>query len=343
MSDVSWSQLTLMDLDRRGQARLAWADIAKAISIMLLVLWTTVGDAYYVNDLLILARMPLFFFVSGLFAWRVVAEAELGGFLRDRVGNLVYLYALWTWLLYLTTKGAASLFFDAPFYPKSNLWIFFDPPLTIWFLYALAIAFVIARAARGAPVWLVMAVSFAAYAIAVAFGDWRHMDFLDRFVRLFPFFWLGLIARPLTGRLVERWWRWWPAAGLAFFGLALATLDTPLAAFAPASFAATLAGILWLLLLSRALSERAWSRPIAMIGTTTLAIYVLQRIQLYYLTQARHALGLSDPAWGFVEAAIIVVVGAAFGRFATGHPTLGWLMEAPWAGGRGRAAAPSRA
>lgn len=329
---MDWTNLSLMDLDRRGGARNPWADIAKALSIILLVIWTTVGDAWYVNDLLILARMPLFFFVSGLFAWRIVVEADLGAFLRDRVGNLVYLYALWTWLLYLTTRGAAGLFFGVPTNPRSNLWIFVDPPLTIWFLYALAFAFVLARAARSLPIWMVMAGSFACYAAAVWTGDWRHMDFLERLVRLFPFFWLGLVARPLVVGLVERAWRWWPALGAGFFAAAWATLDTPLSAFALATFAVTLLGILWLLTLARRLADSPLATPLAFVGTATLYIYVLQRIQLFYLGKARDALGLADPAWGLLEAAIIVGVGAVVGRWAAARTGFGWLFQAPWVG-----------
>lgn len=340
---MNWMGISLMDLDRSSRGRLAWADIAKAISIVLLVIYTTIGDAYYINDLLILARMPLFFFVSGLFAWRIVVAADLVSFLRDRVGNLLYLYAIWTWLLYLTTKGAASLFLGAPFYPKSNLWIFTDPPMTIWFLYALAIAFVVARLVRGLPIWLVMAASFGIYAVAVWTGDWRHMGFVERIVRLFPFFWLGLAARPMVGGIVEAWHRWWPAVCAVFLALAWGVLDTPLSTFPPATFATTLVGIFGLLLLARNLSDRAWSRPIAIVGASTLYIYVLQRIQLYYLTQIRDSLGLVDPAWGLLEAAIIVTVGVLFGRWAAAQPGLGWLFQAPWVGGASRTDAPSRA
>lgn len=339
---MGWAGISLMDLDRGSRGRLAWADIAKAISIVLLVIYTTTIDSYYVNELLILARMPLFFFVSGLFAWRIVVTADLLSFMRDRVGNLIYLYAIWTWILYLTTKGAASLFFGAPFYPKSNLWIFVDPPLTTWFLYALAIAFLVARLVRSLPIWLVMAVACAIYAVAVWTGDWRHQDFAERILRLFPFFWLGLAIRPLVGEVVETWHRWWPAVCAAFLALAWGVLDTPLSAFAPVTFATTLVGVFGLLLLARDLSDRSWSRPIAIVGASTLYIYVLQRIQLYYLNQVREALGLVNPAWGLLEAAIIVVVGVLVGRWIVAQPGLGWLFQAPWVGGGSRTGMPSR-
>ena len=68
---VQLLRLSLMDMPRERSSRLAWPDIAKAISIILLVAWTIIGDRYHVSELLIFVRMPLFFFVSGMFASRV--------------------------------------------------------------------------------------------------------------------------------------------------------------------------------------------------------------------------------------------------------------------------------
>ena len=101
---MQWWRVSLRDLGRSGDARgggfrVDWADTAKAVSIVLLVFWTLEGTSLHVNRMLNLARMPLFFFVSGLFAWRVVTRTDFGTFARDKVGNLVYLYLLWATLL----------------------------------------------------------------------------------------------------------------------------------------------------------------------------------------------------------------------------------------------------
>jgi fucose 4-O-acetylase-like acetyltransferase len=337
-----WARATLADLDRRGGGRVAWADVAKAISIVLLVLWTTVGDAVLVNELLTFARMPLFFFVSGLFAYRAVVEADLGAFLRDRVANLVYLYALWTWLLFLSTRLVARLAEGEPFAPWRQLEIFWDPPLTIWFLYALAIAFLVARLARGLPVALVAAAALTAYAYCVWTGDWRDTGFLERLVRLFPFFWLGLAARPLAVRLVEARPGLWPLAGAAFLALAWAIWDTPLDRAALLTVAASLLGVAWLLMLSCSLARRGWSRPLAIVGASTLYIYVLQRILLFYIERGFGALDLAFPGEGVVAAALIVVLATLLGRWAARTPGLGWLFQAPWVGAPEPRVVPSR-
>ncbi len=340
---MSWARVSLTDLDRRDRGRVAWADIAKAISIILLVLWTTVGDAIYANELLILVRMPLFFFVSGLFAYRAVVETDLAGFLRDRVGNLVYLFALWTWLLFLTTRAVWHLLFATTIEPIRQLEIFWDPPLTIWFLYALAMAFGIARLARGLPAALVLGLALAAYSVAVFVGDWRDMGFAERLVRLFPFFWLGLIVRPMVARMVEAGWPLWPVAGAAFFGLAHLVFDAPPGAVGPLTFVITLVGIVWLLLLGHRLADFRWSRPLAIVGASTLYIYVTQRIVLFYLDKGFEQVGLTSPAWGLAQAAVIVATGTLVGRWAVRTPATAWLFQAPWIGALPLRGTPARA
>ena len=327
---MSWTRATLCDLDRGGRGREAWADIAKALSIILLVLWTTVGPAVYANDLLILARMPLFFFVSGLFAFRVVVRADALSFRRDRVGNLVYLYALWTALLFLSTRGVWHVLFDAPLPYWRQLQLFWDPPLTIWFLYALAIAFVLARLLRGLPIWLVTLGVVAAYSAAVWTGDWRDMGFGERLVRLFPFFWLGLASRPLVERFVEAAHRLWPIALAGFFLAAALVLDGPLGAVGPVTLAVSLLGVAALLLLARRLADFRASAPLAIVGASTLYVYVLQRIILFYLDQGFGALGLAGVGAGVTKAVIIVALATVAGRFAAAWPPTAWLFEAPW-------------
>lgn len=158
----------------------------------------------------------------------MITQPSLGVFLRDKIGDLVYLYALWIGILFLGRDVAAHLAYGREIDPLRQLTIFWDPIFTIWFLYALALAFVVARLLRDVPVWIVLAGALAVYAVSVATGEWRYLPFLDRLARLFPFFWLGLMLRPLADVLVERFHRFWPLAIGLFLGLSWATFDTPL-------------------------------------------------------------------------------------------------------------------
>ena len=70
----------------------------------------------------------------------------------DKVTNFIYLYVLWEFILYLTTKVASLYLRGWP--PLDNLRmlsLLWDPLFNIWFLYALAIAFLIAWLLRAAP------------------------------------------------------------------------------------------------------------------------------------------------------------------------------------------------
>jgi uncharacterized membrane protein YcfT len=329
---MAWWRLSLMDLQGSTGTRVAWADIAKAISILLLVFWTIVGDRIYVNETLILVRMPLFFFVSGLFASRVITRTGTRDFLTDKIGNLLYLYALWIALLFLSTDLVAHLGYGRPIDPWRQLALFWDPLFTIWFLYALAVAFLIARLVRRVPVWIVFAGAFALYLASVASGEWRHLPFLERIVRLFPFFWIGLVALPLADRFVERFHRLWPVATAAFLGLAWMVFDSPLNSWGVLTFAITMVGIAAMLLLARALSGVAWSWPLAVVGASTLYIYVTHKIGLFYLDHVLRQLGLQSDHVAFEALKVVPIVIAAtlFGRWAQRTPWAAWLFAAPW-------------
>src|SRR5262249_31338341 len=106
--------------------------------------WGTLGEQ------LLPLRMPLFFTISGLFAanavhrqWQLVA--------RSRIAKFLYLYA--GWLLVHTVVLAA-----APGLPTaratSALGLLAELPVTpsnLWYLYALALYFAVAKAARRVP------------------------------------------------------------------------------------------------------------------------------------------------------------------------------------------------
>ena len=240
---------------RGGGVRVDWADTAKAVSIVLLVFWTLEGTSLHVNRMLNLARMPLFFFVSGLFAWRVVTRTDFGTFARDKVGNLVYLYLLWATLLFASTYFVAWAWWGREIDPRAQVALLWDPFVPMWFFYGLAIAFVVAWACRDLPVALVTAAALAAHVVAVATGDWLSIPVFEKVVRLFPWFWLGLVFRPAVFALVERHWRLWPLPLAAYLLLSYAFFDTSWNRVGPLTFAITGVGVAPLALVSAQLSR----------------------------------------------------------------------------------------
>lgn len=343
---MQWWRVSLVDLDRVERSgassganpgtgpRVAWADAAKAVSILLLVFWTLEGTSLTVNRMLILARMPLFFFVSGLFAWRVVVRTDWDRFAREKVGNLVYLYVLWAVIVFATTDLVAWIWWGQAVDPWAPLVLLWQPFVPMWFFYGLAVAFLVAFACRRLPVALVMAVACAAYVVAVATGDWLSIPVFEKIVRLFPWFWLGLVLRPAVFALVERHWRLWPLPLAAYLLLSWLVFDSAWNRVGPLTFAITAIGIAALLLVSAQLSRLpVVAAPLAIVGASTLYIYATQHVTIFYLQRAARFLGLDFDALTVPALVIVVVAGTLFGRWAARTPEFAWLFRAPWLAG----------
>ncbi|MFC4020464.1 acyltransferase family protein [Micromonospora sp. GCM10011542] len=143
--------------------RLAWADVAKGGCIILVLLWHVIVKHYLridwqvglpvpgawglLGEQLLPLRMPLFFAISGIFAasalgrpWRTVR--------RSRVARLLHLYVLWL----LVHTAVLAL---APHFPTDRatslpglLAQLTVTPSNLWYLPALALYFVLAKALR---------------------------------------------------------------------------------------------------------------------------------------------------------------------------------------------------
>ncbi|MEV4537818.1 acyltransferase [Asanoa sp. NPDC049518] len=194
--------------------RLAWADAAKGVCIILVVLWHVVVKDYLLVDWhiglpvpgvwgtlgeqLLPLRMPLFFTISGFFAtgalvrpWRVVA--------RGRIATFLYLYAVWllvhTAVLALVPVSFPTERARSPLGLLTQLTI---TPSNLWYLYALALYFAFAKAVRRLPVAAVL-VPAAVLSAAVSFlptpGDRGGV------YQNLVFFLAGLHFRPFVSRL----------------------------------------------------------------------------------------------------------------------------------------------
>ncbi|MFQ8432004.1 acyltransferase family protein [Amaricoccus sp. W119] len=327
-----WAGKSLMELasSPRGADRIAWADIAKAFSIILLVVWTVYGLDIYFDHMFILARMPMFFFVSGLFGLGVITRSSMPNFFKNKVGNLVYLYVLWGTLWFLTTELVAYLWWGRDMAPEEIATMLWEPLAIIWFFYGLALAFGVAYLCREAPVWIVFAVSMLAYVIVVAQGSWLSIPVLEKVIRLFPYFWLGLVLRPLVSRLVNAYWQFWPIPMACFLALSYWIMQSPWQQFGPLTFAVTICGIAALLGLAAHAAQYEWSWVLKLIGGSTLYIYALDHIVIFYMERVMGKLG--NPVYEqIVMVPVVVIVGTVVGRFCARRESLRWLFSAPWA------------
>ena len=195
--------------------RTQWADVAKGICILLVVLWHVVVKHYLqidwhlrapipgawgaLGEQLLPLRMPLFFTISGMFAvgavgrpWRVLGRSKLAKF--------GYLYAVWLLIHTAVLALAPDFKTDRAHGPLELLEQLTITPSNLWYLYALALYFAVAKAVRRVPPALVLAVALALSTIAAA-GLLATPGNRAGVYQNLVFFLAGLYFRPH----VERW------------------------------------------------------------------------------------------------------------------------------------------
>lgn len=197
-------------------ARLRWADVAKGACILLVVLHHTVtkhvvevvppsyelvGEAWAgLSHALKPVRMPLFFVISGVFAARTVSRPWSPS-VRRRIAAPAYLYVVWLLLLGAffsverdlpmnRTQDVGELALDLVFASTG-----------LWFLYALAVYFVLARLTLRVPTpWLLgVAAAVAASASLLPIEEANRVSVIVHFVH----FAVGVRCPEVLRRLAE--------------------------------------------------------------------------------------------------------------------------------------------
>lgn len=197
--------------------RESWADVAKGVCILLVVMWHVIMKHYLqitwhlpvplpgvwgtFGDQLLPLRMPVFFTISGMFAanaarrsWKVTA--------RSRIAKFYYLYVLW----FTVHTAVLSLVPNFDTLAARNVGDLIEQltitPTNLWYLVALAVYFVIAKLTLKLPVAVVLVPAFALSAIASA-GLLAAPGNRGQMYQNLIFFLAGLRLKPL----VERWAR----------------------------------------------------------------------------------------------------------------------------------------
>jgi uncharacterized membrane protein YcfT len=275
-----------------GAERTLWADAAKGVCILLVVAWHIIMKHFLqidwklsaplpgvwgaFGDLLLPLRMPLFFAISGMFAvsavnrpWRVVA--------RSRVAKFLYLYVLW---LMIHTAVLESLPVPFDTLHATNGWQLLEQltvtPTNLWYLYALAIYFVIAKVLRTLPMAPVLVLAFALSAISAA--GWLDVpgNRAGLYQNLF-FFLCGLYFRPVIESLAAR--TSWPRVGAATLAYAavLGAVTVLGLAKVPGIWPAMsiLATVFGIVAIAKVAQWRPLGERLAYLGRQTLPIYVI--------------------------------------------------------------------
>lgn len=328
---------------RAATDRVPWIDSGRGIAILLVTLYHStswlLGAGFHVqwwitvDETLASLRMPLFFTLSGLFApkWLRASWSDL---LRSKVLLFVWVFLIWE------TIGA--LFFQLGLVMQDKccgvrdtvLGLLLSPIMPIyelWFIWALALFFIVARATRRVDVRLQIGV--AAVAAFVALMGWSGInDGWEGVFKYYLFFVSGIYLRswilrfgstPKRGLLVGAFAIWAAISiTVAFFGLA----HLP-----GVYFVNSIAGVLGGIALSRFLTPVSF---LARIGRQTLPIYLAHTPIILALAFVIHQTPLLGPLLPLapilppVLAAVAVVIALLVYRLAS--PTQArYLYEAP--------------
>ncbi|PRY15283.1 acyltransferase family protein [Kineococcus rhizosphaerae] len=158
------------------RTRLSWPDAAKAVCILLVVVghvsyllievpdprwFVHAGSPHVWNAVDVLlrpVRMPLFFAVSGFFAASALAR-PWAATLRPRVGQNLYLHVLWLLIGFGVSVAVGIDTYMAPPTARQLPEALLTASYGLWYLFALAFYFLLARLTRSWPAWVPVALA----------------------------------------------------------------------------------------------------------------------------------------------------------------------------------------
>ncbi|MFD1697430.1 acyltransferase family protein [Roseibium aestuarii] len=174
-------------------ARVSWVDVAKGISICLVVMMHSVlgvekaaGAEGWMHAIVAFAqpfRIPAFFLISGLFLARAL-QRPWPEFLDRRLLHFAYFYVLWLTLQFAFKAPVFAQDFGWAGVGQQYLLAFIDPFGTLWFIYLLPIFAIVVKLARDAGLLtlLLLAVAALLHLSPIETG-WVAIDeFASRFV-----------------------------------------------------------------------------------------------------------------------------------------------------------------
>jgi uncharacterized membrane protein YcfT len=183
-----------------GHARVEWVDYAKGICICLVVMMHStlgvekaMGEVGYLGNFIAWAkpfRMPDFFLISGLFLARRI-DVSWRSYLDTKLVHFAYFYILWMTIQF-GFKGPGLVASDGLAETIRQYGLgFIDPFGTLWFIYLLAIFFVVTKLLRNVPHWMVFLMAAFLEMLPLHTG-WVAVDeFAARYVYFFAGYWLA--------------------------------------------------------------------------------------------------------------------------------------------------------
>lgn len=161
-----------------SKKRLAWADYARGIAIILVVnkhLLMGLEGAHIalnkwvveMNDVFFNFRMPMFFILSGIFIGRSLVKKSPWAIIGNRLNTIMYPYLIWSFIQ-ISLQIALRNYTNAKKSVADYLYILYRPHMIeqFWYLYALFLVnsiFVLVKYYLKPPQWLNLATGILFY------------------------------------------------------------------------------------------------------------------------------------------------------------------------------------
>lgn len=264
------------------QTRVDWVDVAKGICIVMVVMMHStlgvesaaaeIGWMGYVVEFARPFRMPDFFLIAGLFLARRI-DSPWRLYLDRKVLHFAYFYVLWLTIQFAFKAPGLTAEIGWQAALNQYLTAFVEPWGTLWFIYHLALFFMVTRLLRGVP-WPVVWLAAAALEIApIHTGSILIDEFAGRFVYFYSgYIFANHIFRFATEATRDR--------GMALTGLALWAMLNGLIVFngyadVPiVSLTLGLAGALAIVCGSALIARNVTAEPLRWLGEHSIVVYL---------------------------------------------------------------------
>ncbi|MDE2361152.1 MAG: acyltransferase family protein [Hyphomicrobiales bacterium] len=276
------------------QNRTAWVDVAKGVSILLVVTMYSayntgeytggVGFLHYVIGFATPFRMPEFFLISGLFLSRVI-DRPWRSYADRRIVHYFYFYLVWAFIMIALKVGVygASPTEMAHDYALALV----EPYGVLWFVYLLGVFGAVIKLCRQIriPHWIVVSTAAVLQMAQVVSPSY----IVQQFAAYFVFYYAGYVFSPLVFR-VAAWAQenrsgaaqglaaWALANGLLVFSPGFEVLPTHTqmgyAAFPPVHLALALAGAVALCVFAALVCQRPATNWLRWLGEHSLVVYL---------------------------------------------------------------------
>ncbi|MDM7830693.1 acyltransferase family protein [Cellulomonas edaphi] len=297
-----------------------WMDTLRGGAILLMLFWHATslpvlyqayvpGPLLAVNDALLPYRMPCLMFLSGLLLPRSLSK-PLGEYYRGKIALIAYPYVVWV-IIYCLCVGADRAYWDPRLYVAKGY---------LWYLYYIAVFYLVAPLVRRLPLWVTPVACFAA-----AFVVDDKIPHRMLFFAIFFFTGAWAAGRVITARLRNPWLVVALAVPAIAFAWVSATRDVNYQqVFVLFSFA----GIAVAIALAARMSSRR-SAALRHVGRNSIVYYTSHFPAMLGVLML--LLEVGAPWW--VTVPVLYAVGIAVGTALTAvreRRPVRWLFEAPF-------------